>query len=173
MKRLNLRWRGLLRKTEPTMTDRLARIRLLNDEIVQIRPAAVDRTKGLETKLSFIGVTAGVLAGLTGVELTQSGGTWGWVPLVCSLFTMISVVAGLSLKPYDVPDAKELTYRWIDADIAPADLEDRLLEVRVKEIKSRDQQNKSKMKLVRLSFVLLLVNFGAILAVAAITISTK
>ena len=53
------------RKERLASRERLQRIRLLSSELDTLRNAAIERTRSIDTKSSFVVVAAGVLAGAT------------------------------------------------------------------------------------------------------------
>lgn len=157
---------GWLKNRSTQTQHRFQRIRLLNDEVVQVRQATVERTKSLETKLTSVGVTSGALATLTGVKLSQEWGTIQWWSFALSLLaificlvTMLTAAWGLRLRKLDVPDTRTLVNEWVDSSLTPGALEDALLEVRITEIKSRDKHNESKAKIMKWAFFMLITSF--------------
>jgi len=147
--------------------DRAARIRLLNGELEQLRATALERTRQTETKASFIVVAAGVLASATGIELITTD-TWliGLAPFGLTIATVLVSTAALWPRTLQVPSARSIVDRWVDADTTPTDLDDYLLEVKAVEVELRDQQNEIRMKWAKRGFGLLLASLLATMVVA-------
>lgn len=155
---------------EPALTQQQARVRLLNEELSQLRGAAVERTRTTDTKASFLVVAAGFLAGVAGSELVDSD-TWfiGLVPLSLTLATVVVSAMALWPRALSVPSARSVVDTYVNADMSPETLEDHLLEIRTKEVEKRNTQNESKAGLTKWGFILLIAAMASSLAVVVVT----
>lgn len=169
---INLPWksRPALADPEPAVTLKQARVRLLNEELSQLRAAAVERTRTTDTKASFLVVAAGFLAGVAGSELVNAD-TWfiGLVPLSLTLATVVVSAMALWPRALSVPSARFVVNQYVDADMTPESLEDHLLEIRTKEVEKRNEQNESKAGLTKWGFILLIAAMASSLAVVVVT----
>lgn len=169
---LNLFWksRNLPTTPEPALAEQQARVRLLNEELSQLRGAAVERTRTTDTKASFLVVAAGFLAGVAGSELVDSD-TWfiGLVPLSLTLATVVVSAMALWPRALSVPSARHVVDTYVNANMSPETLEDHLLEIRTKEVEKRNAQNESKAGLTKWGFILLIAAMASSLAVVVVT----
>lgn len=148
--------------------ERVARIRLLNAELDAHRGIALERTRQIETKASFIVVAAGVLASATGATLVSTD-TWllGLVPFALTVATVVVATAALWPRPLKVPSARSIVNRWVNETAPTDDLDDYLLEVKVVEVELRDDQNELRMKWTKRAFRLLALSLVTAFLVAA------
>lgn len=159
-----------MRKQERMASEqRLSRIRLLSDELDRLRLSALERTRSIDTKASFVVVAAGVIAAAAFDGLANSQ-MWliALIPVVLTVATV--VVAAVALWPVKLESAsgRDVVNEWVDADMTPSELEDSLLEVKAVEIEYRDAKNESKARATKWAFGLLVSSLVSALAVAAI-----
>ena len=90
------------RKERLASRERLQRIRLLSSELDTLRNAAIERTRSIDTKSSFVVVAAGVLAGATFTGLVDARSWYlGLVPFALTVATIIAAAVGLALAVDD------------------------------------------------------------------------
>jgi len=138
---------------------RLARIRLLSAELDNLRLSALERTRSIDTKASFVVVAAGVIAAAAfDILSNQSLGLWGLIPSALTVATV--VVAAIALWPTKLKSAsgRDVVNEWVDAETEPAVLEDHLLELKAVEVYHRDEQNEIKGRATKWAFALLVAS---------------
>lgn len=146
---------------------RQTRIRLLSDELDRLRLTALERTRSIDTKASFVVVAAGVIAAVAFDSLNNAH-TWllGLIPVAFTVATIIVAAAALWPVKLESASGRDVVDEWVDADITPAELEDNLLEVKAVEIEFRDAKNESKAKATKWAFGLLVASLVAALITA-------
>lgn len=153
---------------------RVARVRLLSDELDRLRLSAVERTRSIDTKASFVVVAAGVIATAAFDGLSDSR-VW-WIGLIAVILTVATViVAAIALWPAKLESAsgRAMVTEWVaDTDMTPVTLEDSLLEVKALEIENRDRKNESRARATKWAFGLLVASLVAALSTAAVGAAT-
>ena len=157
------------RKTRRSTLERAKRIRVLNAELDVLRIAALERSRTIDTKASFIVVVAGVLASATGLSLVSTD-TWlvGLLPFGLTVAAVAVAIAALWPRKIDLPSAREVVDAWVDADMPADELEDNVLEVKAQEVTNRDAQNEKRAKLTNWGFSLVLAGLVATFAVVTL-----
>lgn len=142
--------------------DRIARVRLLSAELDRLRVSSVERTRSIDTKASFVVVAAGVLASQS---VAGMDGSRAWllsvVPLALTIATVITAAIALWPIKLESPSGRYVVDAWVDAKLAPAELDDTLLEVKAVEVEYRDRTNESKGRATKWAFVLLIASLGS------------
>lgn len=148
---------------------RLARIRLLSTELDNLRLNSMERTRSIDSKASFAVVAAGVIAAAAFDSLSSSH-IWIAALIPVSLTVATVVVAAIALWPYKLktPSAREVVDQWVEADLAPSDLENNLLEVKAKEITFRNSKNEDRARATKWAYALLVTSLVATLATVGI-----
>lgn len=146
-----------------------ARVRLLSAELDKTREAAVERTRLLNTKASFVVVAAGVIgsASSVGVQEADSGLIW-LIPYALTFLTVLAATITLWPRRLQVGGGREMVTEWRVSELTDESLEDHILEVKASEIESRDAQFKTGARWTRAAFVLLLLSLISVVAVATL-----
>lgn len=170
---LNLFWksRNLPTTPEPALAEQQARVRLLNEELSQLRGAAVERTRTTDTKASFLVVAAGFLAGVAGSELVDSDAVHRAGAALAHSCDCRRVGNGPVAACAERSSARHVVDTYVNANMSPETLEDHLLEIRTKEVEKRNAQNESKAGLTKwgFGFILLIAAMASSLAVVVVT----
>jgi hypothetical protein len=145
---------------------RAARIRLLSDQLDHLRSSAVERTRSIDTKASFVVVAAGVIATTTFAGLDDSRTwLWGLVPLTFTIATVVAAAIALWPVKIESPSGRKMVSLWVDEDgLAPDVLEDRILEVKTVEVEYRDEKNETKGLATKFAFFFLILSLCSALA---------
>lgn len=153
-------------KFEPTKGT-MARTRLLSAELDTLRDSAWERTRSIDTKASFVVVSAGVVAAATSTGLI-SADTWflGAIPLGLTLATIIVAAAALWPVAIKHPTGQALVDRWLDTCESLDALEIYLLKMKASEIRLRNDANQRRGKLTKWAFKLLIAAVATTLVVA-------
>lgn len=160
------------RKERLASRERLQRIRLLSSELDTLRNAAIERTRSIDTKSSFVVVAAGVLAGATFTGLVDARSWYlGLVPFALTVATIIAAAVSLWPSTIDSPSGRFLVTRWVNASERMEAMEDYILEVKVREIEKRNSKNEKRAKATKSAFVLLVSGVVTALLVAGINAS--
>lgn len=147
---------------------RAQRITLLNQEFIELRSAAVERTRSLDTKASFLVVAAGILASATGLGLVRAETFFvGLVPFTLTLATVVAATIALWPRSLQQAGARELI-TLVDSSLDGPGLEDELLELRKEEVEHRNTQNEMKGLFTKCGFGLLLASLFFALYVVAL-----
>jgi hypothetical protein len=142
---------------------------VLSEELDVIRHAALERTRGIDSKSSFAVVAAGVLAGATFTGLVTAKSFYlGMIPFAFTIASVIAAVKALWPTWVWAPSARAVVNRWVNHTISQEDLEDCILEVKVREVEARDAYNERRAKATKLSLVLLIVSLSTALIVVGI-----
>ena len=149
--------------------NRVGRIRLLSAELATGLTRAIDRTRSIETKASFIAAAAGLVASAT-IPTVATGRYWfvAVVPLGLAVVTVIYAARALWPKSLEVSGARLLVDTYVDAEMTPETLEDHLLEVRAVEIEKRDESNIERTKRMTVGFSCLSLSLAALVLIAVL-----
>lgn len=121
-------------------------------EIEKLRGAAMDRTRTIESKSSFLVAGAGILAGAIFVPAVQSDSHL-WFPPIALAFSAIAA-ACIALRPMklDVPSASLIYEAVAKSTASSLTLRDWLTRVTVVEVGIRNAQNKLRNRALRIGF---------------------
>lgn len=137
--------------------ERLARIRLLSLELDHIRQVAIERSRSIDSKSSFIIVAAGFVTGATFTGLVSPASFYiGLVPVAFTVGSMVAAVIALWPTKLWSPIGRSLVSAWVEDPMTAETLEDSILEVKAREIEARDAYNERRSKATRISFRLLI-----------------
>jgi hypothetical protein len=151
---------------------RLARIRLLNDELDRLRIAAFERTRSIDTKTSFVVVAAGVLASATFDNLVTGATSFvGLLPFGLTVATVWAAAVALWPTAIKQPTGQALVKRWVDACETPEQLEDYLLEMKAHEIQLRNENNERRSGALKSGFRLLIAALVTAFLVAGLNMA--
>lgn len=146
---------------------RARRVRLLNAEVEAIGVATAERTRSLDAKASFVVVSAGLLAGGVGATLIRPESSFaGLVPLALTIWTVVEAAAALWPLKLKVAGARRLIDNFVDTSESLDAIEDKLLELKTREIENRNTKNEERAAHTRLAFLLLVLSLIASLLVA-------
>lgn len=110
---------------------------------------------------------------MTGTSLVDAS-TWylGLVPLAYTVAAVVLAVVALWPRKLSVPSGPQMVAAWVYDDLTPAELEDRILEVKSREVAHRDEQNDAKAEWTRDGFVMLLAALVSAFIVIALDATT-
>lgn len=149
--------------------ERLARIRLISLELDHIREAAIERSRSIDSKSSFIIVAAGFVTGATSTDLVTSTSFYvGLVPVALTVASMVAAVIALWPTRLWAPIGRSLVTAWVEDPVTVESLEDNILEVKAREIEARDAYNERRSTATRWSFVFLVLGLIAAFLVIGI-----
>ncbi|CAN5522333.1 hypothetical protein BH09ACT4_BH09ACT4_16700 [soil metagenome] len=149
---------------------KLARIRLLSQELDVQRQLAIDRTRSIDSKAGFLVLAGGLLAAQAVPELTKADLSWlalvlGVARLVFALVvTLLATAALWPLKIFEL-QPKDFVKKWIDSCEPEGALEDYILEVKAVTISRRSAKNEKRARLLKAGFVVLVI--GIVAAIGA------
>ncbi|GEM_PF-4181158 len=155
------------RKAEDISIDyRDARIRLLSEELDRTRDAALERSRLLNTKASFVVVAAGVIASVSSVGIGDREAGLAWVvPFSLTFLTVLTATVTLWPRKLKVAGGREMVTAWRESELTEYDLVDHLLEVKVQEVESRDAQYRLGSIWTKVAFVFLLMSLISVVVV--------
>jgi hypothetical protein len=157
------------KQDEIAAADKLARIRLLSEELDNTRQASVERTRSIDSKSSFAIVVAGVVAGAAFTGLVDPRTCYiGLVPFALTIGSVIAAVVALWPTRIWVTSARDFVNTYVNDPMSGDVLEDHILEVKAKEITHRDEYNEKRSTATKVSLVLLIVSLIAALIVVGI-----
>ncbi|WP_164878258.1 hypothetical protein [Microbacterium enclense] len=143
------------------------RVRLLSTELDNIRAASLERTKLLNTKASFVVVAAGLIGSTSSAGVRDSGSALLWlIPFGLTFLTVLTCTITLWPKKLRVAGAEGLVGELKVSETSRDEAEDFILQIKVEEVKSRDEQYRVGARWVKIAFVLLLLSLVAVVAVA-------
>ncbi len=155
------------RAADPSLDHKAGRVRLLSAELDIVRTAAVERTRALTTKASFVVVAAGLVASATGLGLVNRDTYFvGLVPFILTIFTVLAATVALWPRQFTVSSASDLVSEWLDSEFTEDQIDEALVTVKMREAVSRDDQNEKASDWTKRAFVLLLLSLVSALAVA-------
>lgn len=144
---------------------RNARNRVLNDELTDLRAIALERTRSIDAKASFVVAGGGVvLAALITVGPINAP-VWLWTLSTASLVAAI-VAATISLWPRRVEstDADRVLTDWQEHDDGTGDdVIEYMVERKRLDVKARNGFNETRRSALVVGYVGLLVGVGALL----------
>lgn len=153
----------------PPKSTRIRRVQLLSSELDSLRNSAVERTRSLDAKASFVVVAAGVLASAVGLGLVRSETYYvGLIPFGLTVWTVVQSAAALWPRSIDLPGARKLVAKHVDSEDPPEKLEDFLLEVKTTEVENRNAQNEKKAGYTKRAFQLLVASLVAVFIVVGL-----
>ncbi|CAL4859996.1 hypothetical protein MMM2322_01670 [Microbacterium sp. MM2322] len=145
------------------------RVSLLSAELDNTRDAALERTRLLNTKASFVVVAAGVIGSASSVGVLQSDSSLIWLlPFGLTFLTVLASTITLWPRSLTVAGGREMVETWRVSELTGEELEDHLLEVKAREVESRDAQYKVGARWTRVAFVLLLASLISVVVVASV-----
>lgn len=132
-----------------------------------MRGSAWERSRSIDTKASFVVVSAGVVAAATSSGLIRAE-TWflGTIPLGLTLATIIVAASALWPVAIKQPTGQALVDRWLDTCESPEALETYLLRMKASEIRLRNEANQRRGKYTKWAFRLLIAAVATTLVVA-------
>lgn len=122
---------------------RSRRIHVLQREMRLERDAYYDRARNTEAKASYVMVAVGVLLSISVIWTIESDPPWLLaVSLLASIGSLICMAWVLWPRSYKVPAGRDLVNAWVDDDsVSLAEMEDSLLEIRVREVEGLHERN--------------------------------
>lgn len=141
-----------------------ARVRLLNEELDRLVTDAADRTASVNSKASFLAVSAGVLVAASTVQLWTKAPVFGVVAL--GLACLALACAALAVRPGKRMgiQARRLVDRYVDSTMNALQVETQLVEDKANVLTQRETD-------LRARAVWVWVGFAALpLAAAALTV---
>lgn len=153
--------------------ERAKRVRLLNTALDAIRHSAVERTRSIDAKSSFVVIAAGVLAGATLASLVTARTYYiGLIPFALTTASVIASIVALWPTKLWAPSGRLVVDTWVDDPIKGVVLDDYLLEVKAREVEARDVNNEHRATATKTGLILLAASLVSALAVVGINAAT-
>lgn len=127
------------RKRESKRTQRITALQI---ELDVHGGRSAERTRTIETKAAYTATAAAAVVVASSSLLSPAPKDFLAVaPLVLSIATIVFSTRAIRPLSLGIVSARQLLDKYVDADMALAELEDHLLEIRAREIEQRDTLN--------------------------------
>jgi hypothetical protein len=144
------------------------RVQMIHDEVNLMRADASDRARSVDSKASFLAVSAGVIiAAAASSQWTQP---WGLAILPMSFSAIGLVFAAIALRPGTRPDVTPqiLFDRWADSEKYPATVEADILKSKVAAFTKRESVIRSRARSTSIGFAFLIAGVFSLALVFAL-----
>ena len=146
---------------------RVARIVALKKELDVQGSRSTERTRTIETKAAFTATVAAVVIAASISMLTSTpAGAFATLPLTLAITTVVISTRAIRPLSLEVVSARKLLTKYVDNEMSPEELDDHLLEIRVREIEQRDLLNVKRAWVMVWGFRLLAASVVTLLVVS-------
>ncbi|MDL9980077.1 hypothetical protein [Microbacterium candidum] len=149
---------------------RFARVRLLNEELDKLVTDAADRTVSVNSKASFLAVSAGVLVAASTVQLWTKSPAFGVAAL--GLACVALACAAVAVRPGKRMgiQARRLVDRYADSTTSALQVESQIIEDKANALTQRESDLRSRAVWVWWGFAALALAAAALTVVFAVEV---